>query len=104
MAGWLTYPNIPHHLLQDDEPYYHRDFVANEIWCIRAFLEAGMRCHDVHHTYFSHDYPNNRHMANVMARRGLVECAVDVWEHNFALNPTSEAVAHRELRDLYYRA
>ena len=104
MAGWLNFPNVPHHLLQEDDIYRHREFVANEIRCIRAFLEAGTRCHDVHHRYFSHDHQNNRHMANVMIRRGIVERAVDAWERNFEFNPPSEAVAHMELRNLYYRA
>ena len=36
-----AYPNIPYHLLPAGEPYDHRDFIANEVRCIRAFLEAG---------------------------------------------------------------
>ena len=104
MAGWLNFPNVPYHLLQDDDVYRHREFVANEIRCIRAFLEAGTRCYDAHHRYFPHDHLNNRHMANIMARRGLVERAIDAWEQNFEFTPPSEADAHMQLRNLYYRA
>ncbi|MCP3668543.1 MAG: hypothetical protein GY696_39690 [Gammaproteobacteria bacterium] len=43
-------------------------------------------------------------MANVMARRGRIERAVDAWERKFAFEPPFEAVAHQEIRDFYYRA